>query len=111
MRNNDKQAVLEELRPVRRLERLYRLLCREVEILGLDMEIQNRAREQMADNQRDYYLREQMKPSRPSWAKGRGAATTSATTARRSPRLRCPTWCGSAWKRGEPPGQAALRLL
>lgn len=47
MRNNDKQAVLEELRPVRRLERLYRLLCREVEILGLDMEIQNRAREQM----------------------------------------------------------------
>ena len=61
MRNSDKQAVLEELRPVRRLERLYRLLCREVEILGLDMEIQSRAREQMGDNQREYYLREQMK--------------------------------------------------
>ena len=61
MRTGDKQAILEELRPVRRLERLYRLLTREVEILGLDMEIQNRAREQMADNQRDYYLREQMK--------------------------------------------------
>lgn len=61
MRNTDKQAVLEELRPVRRLERMYRLLCREVEVLSLDMEIQHRAREQMAENQRDYYLREQMK--------------------------------------------------
>ena len=61
MRNSDKQAVLEELRPVRRLEKLHRLLEREVEILSLDMEIQNKAREQISDHQRDYYLREQMK--------------------------------------------------
>ena len=61
MRNNDKQAILEELRPVRRLERMYHMLCREVEVLALDLEIQNRAREQMSENQRDYYLREQMK--------------------------------------------------
>ncbi len=44
MRNGDKQAVLDELRPVRRLERLYRLLCREVEILELDFEIQQESR-------------------------------------------------------------------
>lgn len=61
MRNNDKQTILEELRPVRRLERMYRMLCREVEVLSLDLEIQTKAREQMSDNQRDYYLREQMK--------------------------------------------------
>ncbi len=61
MRNSDKQAVLEELRPVKRLEKLYRLLEREAEILSLDQEIQERAREQMSDHQRDYYLREQMK--------------------------------------------------
>jgi len=61
MRNEDKQAVLAELRPVRRLEKLHRLLVREVEILAMDQEIQNKAREQMNDNQRDYYLREQMK--------------------------------------------------
>lgn len=61
MRNSDKQSILEELRPVRRLEKLYRLLEREVEILTLDQEIQERAREQMNENQRDYYLREQMK--------------------------------------------------
>ena len=72
MRNSDKQAVLEELRPVRRLERLHRLLGREVEILGLDMEIQNRAREQMADNQRAYYLREQMKAIQNELGEGEG---------------------------------------
>ena len=61
MRNDDKQAVLEELRPVRRLEKLHRLLVREVEILTIDQDIQNRAKEQMSDHQRDYYLREQIK--------------------------------------------------
>ena len=61
MRNSDKQSILEELRPVRRLEKLYRLLEREVEILTLDQEIQERAKEQVNENQRDYYLREQLK--------------------------------------------------
>ena len=61
MRNNDKQSVLEELRPVRRLERVYHLLCREVEILGLDTDIKQKTRDRMSDHQRDYYLREQIK--------------------------------------------------
>ena len=38
MRNNDKQTILEELRPVRRLERMYHMLCREVDVLALDLE-------------------------------------------------------------------------
>ena len=61
MRNSDKQSILEELRPGRRLEKLHRLLEREVEILSLDQEIQERAREQVNEHQRDYYLREQLK--------------------------------------------------
>ena len=36
------------------------------------MEIQNRAREQMADNQRDYYLREQMKAIQNELGEGEG---------------------------------------
>ena len=36
------------------------------------MEIQNRAREQMADNQRDYYLREQMKAIQAELGEGEG---------------------------------------
>lgn len=61
LRNSDKQGILEELRPLRRLEEMYQLLAREVEILDLDQDIQSRAREQMAEHQRDYYLREQVK--------------------------------------------------
>ncbi|MFI3252801.1 MAG: endopeptidase La [Eubacteriales bacterium] len=61
MRNSDKQMVLEEISPVRRLEKVFRLLSREVEILNLDMDIQGMAREKIAEHQRDYYLREQMK--------------------------------------------------
>ena len=61
MRNSDKQMILEELRPVKRLEKLHRLLDREVQILALDAEIQNKAKEQIAGHQRDYFLREQMK--------------------------------------------------
>ena len=73
MRNEDKQAVLAELRPVRRLEKLHKLLCREVEILALDQEIQNKAREQMNENQRDYYLREQMKAIQSELGEGENA--------------------------------------
>ena len=73
MRNGDKQAILEELRPARRLEKLHKLLEREVEILSLDNEIQNKAREQMADHQRDYYLREQMKAIQNELGEGEGA--------------------------------------
>ena len=61
MRAGDKQAILEELRPVRRLERLYQQLKRELEILEMELDLQNRVREGLSRNQRDYYLREQLK--------------------------------------------------
>ena len=61
MRTGDKQAILEELRPVRRLERLCQSLRREVEILELEQEMQGKVREQLTRSQRDYVLREQLK--------------------------------------------------
>ena len=73
LRNDDKQAILAELKPVRRLEKLHKLLSREVDILALDQEIQTRAREQMNDNQRDYYLREQMKAIQNELGEGENA--------------------------------------
>ena len=73
LRNDDKQVVLAELKPVRRLEKLHKLLSREVEILALDQEIQNRARDQMNDNQRDYYLREQIKAIQNELGEGENA--------------------------------------
>lgn len=61
MRSGDKQSVLEELRPVRRLEKLSQILRREVEILELEQEMQNKVRDGLSRGQRDYYLREQLK--------------------------------------------------
>lgn len=61
MRAGDKQSILEELRPVRRLERLHQILRREVEILDLELDMQSKVREQLNRSQRDYFLREQLK--------------------------------------------------
>ena len=61
MRTGDKQAILEELRPVRRLEKLCQNLRREVEILELEHQMQDKVRDQLTRSQRDYVLREQLK--------------------------------------------------
>ncbi len=61
LRFEDKQAVLEELRPARRLERLCRILGREVEILEVESELAAKIHEQVAASQRDYFLREQLR--------------------------------------------------
>ncbi len=61
LRFEDKQAVLEELRPVRRLDRLCRILSREVEILEVESELAAKIHEQVAASQRDYFLREQLR--------------------------------------------------
>lgn len=70
MRASDKQAILEELHPVRRLTKLAHALGREVSILELEQEVQSKVREQLADNQRDYVLREQLKVLRQELGEG-----------------------------------------
>nr|WP_317323235.1 endopeptidase La [uncultured Flavonifractor sp.] len=61
MRTGDKQVILEELRPVPRLEKLCHDLRREVSILELEHEMQDKVRDQLTRSQRDYVLREQIK--------------------------------------------------
>ena len=61
LRFEDKQCVLEELRPARRLDRLCRILGREVEILEVESELAVKIHEQVAASQRDYFLREQLR--------------------------------------------------
>ncbi|MDO5548742.1 MAG: endopeptidase La [Eubacteriales bacterium] len=56
-----KQELLEELRDVRRIEKMIRVLAREMDILQLEGELQDKLKEAVDKNQRDYYLREQMK--------------------------------------------------
>ena len=57
----DKQAVLDEFDPLRRLELLSLILEKEINVLKLESSIAEKVKERMDQNQRDYYLREQMK--------------------------------------------------
>jgi len=58
---DDKQMVLEESSVTKRLKMLIQILEEENEILSLEQEIQEKVRNQIDNNQREYYLREQMK--------------------------------------------------
>ena len=57
----DKQALLDELDVLKRAEMLCSVLSRETEILALELHIQDKVQERMDKNQREYYLREQIK--------------------------------------------------
>lgn len=58
---NDKQLLLELLPPVKRLEQCIRMMTKELDVLRLESELDSKVQESMERNQRDYFLREQMK--------------------------------------------------
>ena len=60
----DKCRLLSQLNPTKRLETLVTMLRKEVEVLKLEAIIQEKTKVSMDQNQRDYYLREQMKAIR-----------------------------------------------
>ncbi|MBQ8577937.1 MAG: endopeptidase La [Clostridia bacterium] len=57
----DKQAVLDEANPVKRLELVNVLLESEEELLRTEQDIHKKVHQQIEQNQRTYYLREQLK--------------------------------------------------
>ena len=57
----DKQQLLEETGPTRRLALLIRLLNKELDVLSIEKELNEQTQEQMNRSQREYYLREEMK--------------------------------------------------
>jgi ATP-dependent Lon protease len=57
----ERQALLETLDQFERLERVGVFLAREVEVLELEQKIRNKVRSQIDRNQREFYLREQLK--------------------------------------------------
>ena len=61
METADKQTILSQSDPLKRLELLAHLLESENNILSLEQDIQEKVRGQIDKNQREYYLREQMK--------------------------------------------------
>jgi ATP-dependent Lon protease len=57
----EKQAVLEAIDLEARLKKVLELLTRDLERFEMDKRVSQRVKEQMDQNQREYYLREQMK--------------------------------------------------
>lgn len=57
----DKQAVLEELNPSKRIQLVIRLLQNEIKILNIERDINKKVHEEIDKNQREYYIREQIK--------------------------------------------------
>ena len=57
----DKQTLLDEMNPAKRLEKLCVLLERECRLMEIEDDINDKVQEQLDKNQREYYLREQMK--------------------------------------------------
>jgi len=68
----DAQQLLETVDPITRLTKVNELLNREVELLSVQAKIQSAAREEMGKNQREYYLREQMRAIQQELGDGEG---------------------------------------
>ena len=66
----DKAKMLCQLHPVRRLELAVKLLRQEVEMLKLEADIHEKTKANIDQNQKDYYLREQMRVIREELGEG-----------------------------------------
>ena len=66
----EKAKLLCQLNPVKRLESAVKLLRQEMEMLQLESVIQEKTRAEIDQDQRDYYLREQMKVIREELGEG-----------------------------------------
>ncbi len=61
METSQKQELLEELDPVKRLEKVSVVLAHQIEVLELSHKIQGRVRDSIDKSQREYFLQEQLK--------------------------------------------------
>ena len=61
LRHQDRQRILEELRPLHRLQKVNEMLAHEVDVISLEVELEGKVRERVAHVQRDMILREQVK--------------------------------------------------
>ena len=60
-KQEERQELLDELDPMKRLEKMCAILMRETDMADTEKQIQARIRKQVEKNQKDYYLREQIK--------------------------------------------------
>ncbi len=61
LRYQDKQTILEELRPVVRLRKMNEMLAREISVIAMEQDIESKVRARVGQIQKDFVLREQIK--------------------------------------------------
>ncbi len=61
VRFQDKEAILEIFDPMKRAEKTIIIMENEIRLLQAELDIQRKVKKSIDDNQRDYYLREQIK--------------------------------------------------
>ena len=61
LRHQDRQRVLDQLHPVKRLQLVNDILTHEVDVMGLEFEMEQKVRQRVAQVQKDMILREQLK--------------------------------------------------
>lgn len=61
LRHQDRQRVLEQLHPVRRLQLINEILTHEVDVISLEVKLEQKVRDRVARVQKDMILREQVK--------------------------------------------------
>jgi ATP-dependent Lon protease len=72
IRYQDKQLILDELRPLPRLKRINEILRRETEVIALEQEIEDKVRSRVGRIHRDFVLREQIKVLQNELGEGEG---------------------------------------
>ena len=88
-----KQEVLETLDVRARMDLLNRILIKELEVLELGSKIQSQVQSEVGKNQREYFLREQLKAIQKELGEGDDRPRRSRSSRRRSRRPACPRRC------------------
>ncbi len=61
LHHDDRQTILEQLHPIKRLQKMNELLAYEVDVISLEMQMDQKMRQRVAQVQKDMILREQVK--------------------------------------------------
>ena len=61
LHHDDRQSILEQLHPIKRLQKMNELLAHEVDVISLEMQMDQKMRQRVAQVQKDMILREQVK--------------------------------------------------
>ncbi len=61
LRHQDRQEILEELHPIKRLKKVNEILAHEIEVISIEVQMEHKIRERVARVQKDMILREQVK--------------------------------------------------